>query len=197
MVHGATHVPVIVICKAQGQPARKPPAKVMRTNSLPQAWRMPRAARDVCSSASPNSNPTPLYKAIGFFWPGSVLSSNNFPDMLARHNNQANIAAVPGDRGRWVPRLLDGLAHRVGGGSAILVSECKDDVAVLGHVSAGAAARHARRLPTLSVHFIWPPKTRPSLAWMRRFLPMNWLSQKVAWSLSMGGFFLARGKSQL
>jgi hypothetical protein len=44
-------------------------------------------------------------------------------------------------------------------------------------------------LLTLSVHFIWPPNTRPSEAWMRRFLPMNCESQNVALALSiLGGF---------
>jgi hypothetical protein len=46
---------------------------------------------------------------------------------------------------------------------------------------------------TLSVHFIWPPNTRPSEAWMRRFFPMNCESQKVASSLFILLSFLAHG----
>lgn len=104
-------------------------------------------------------------------------------DVLSRHHNQAYITTTPCDFCGWIPGLFYCFANGFCRRRTVLVSKRQDDVAVL-----PSSVRRSFTIgeePTLSVHFICPPKTRPSEAWMRRFLPMNCDNQKVACSLSI------------
>jgi hypothetical protein len=74
-----------------------------------------------------------------------ALFQLNLAHMLARDNDQPDIAAVP-RHGRRVAGVLDRLTDGSGGGRTVLVGEGQDDVAVLageGQRSGGGVCMYA------------------------------------------------------
>ena len=54
--------------------------------------------------------------------------------MLPGHNNEADVAAVPGHGSRGVAGVLDGFSDDFYGGGAVFVGEGENDILVLGEL---------------------------------------------------------------
>lgn len=68
-----------------------------------------------------------------------TLFKLNLLDVLSRHDDEPDIAAVPRHRRRGIARLLYRFPDSLSRGGAILVSQSKNDIAVLERVNTAAS----------------------------------------------------------